>query len=108
MPPKKEVEQETTVTVRNFWRSRRRVIYAAAWTLLFCIAVADLGLVSQQLHRGGNDIENYGNMMFKHILGIHLFSIILIFLMCIGHFYAPLGRKCYSLDRLRYETEISL
>ncbi|KAG5716870.1 hypothetical protein E4T56_gene3386 [Termitomyces sp. T112] len=95
MPPKKDVEKETKVTVTNFWHSPRRVLYAAAWTLVFCFAVAELGLVSQQLHRGGNDIENYGNMMFKHILGILLFSIILVFLMCIGHFYAPLGLMAF-------------
>ncbi|KAG6872294.1 hypothetical protein C0995_011190 [Termitomyces sp. Mi166 len=105
MPPKKEVEQETTVTVSNFWHSPRRTIYAVAWILVFCIAVAELGLVSQQLHRGGNNIENYGNMMFKHILGILLFTMILIFLMCIGHIYASIGRKCYFPVPRRYQTK---
>ncbi|KAG6860413.1 hypothetical protein C0991_011980, partial [Blastosporella zonata] len=58
---------------------------------MFCIAASALGIVSQQLQRGGNDYANYGNMMFKHVLGIMLFSCLLVFVMCMGHFYASIG-----------------
>ncbi|KAF5373416.1 hypothetical protein D9615_009471 [Tricholomella constricta] len=82
-------EQDTeVVTVRTFASSPRRALYAASWILLFCIAAAELGLISQQLHNGGNSYEGYANKMFKHILGLLLFSVILVFLMCIGHFFA--------------------
>ncbi|KAG6837590.1 hypothetical protein H0H93_007004 [Arthromyces matolae] len=89
--PKKEVEKETSVTAGNFWKSPRRAIYAVSWILLFCIAASVLGLVSEQLQRGGNSYANYGNMMFKHVLGILLFTVILTFLMFIGHFYGSIG-----------------
>ncbi|GLB39538.1 hypothetical protein LshimejAT787_0700480 [Lyophyllum shimeji] len=70
---------------------RRRFIYGFAWALVFCIAAAELGLVSQQLHNGGNSYDNYGNKMFKHVLGLTLFSILFTFLLCIGHFYSSVG-----------------
>jgi hypothetical protein len=46
-----------------------------------------LGLVSQQLHNGGNLVTNYATPGFKHVLGLLLFTVILTFLICIGHFF---------------------
>ncbi|KAG6854294.1 hypothetical protein C0991_008543 [Blastosporella zonata] len=91
MGQKKDVEKEVSVTSRNFCASPRRALYATAWILAFCIAASALGIVSQQLQRGGNSYANYGNMMYKHVLGVVLFSCLLVFLMCIGHFFTTIG-----------------
>ncbi|GLB39539.1 hypothetical protein LshimejAT787_0700490 [Lyophyllum shimeji] len=67
----------------------RRNLYILVWALVFAIAASELGLVSHQLHRGGNADEHYGSREFKHALGLGLFSCLLTFLMCLGHPWGP-------------------
>lgn len=74
-----------------FVRSPRRILYAIAFFLVFALTVSELGLVSQQLQRGGNAYENYPGKEFKHDLGILLFSCIGTLLYLIGHFYVSFG-----------------
>ena len=57
----------------------------------FDSAVSELGLVSQQLQRGGNGYEKYPGKEFKHDLGLLLFSCIGTLLYLIGHFYTSMG-----------------
>ncbi|KAF8064861.1 hypothetical protein FPV67DRAFT_158211 [Lyophyllum atratum] len=75
--------------------NRRRILYGVAWALLFAIAAAALGLVADQLQRGGNSYDNYGSMSFKHILGLTLFSSLLIFFMFIGHYFTSVTMMAF-------------
>ncbi|KAF8917950.1 hypothetical protein CPB85DRAFT_1284157 [Mucidula mucida] len=82
-----EKQGSQSLTFRTFWRSPRRVLYAVAFFLVFALTASELGLVSQQLHNGGNDYANYPGMEYKHDLGLLLFSCVFTFLYLIGHIF---------------------
>ncbi|KAK0186041.1 hypothetical protein F5146DRAFT_1069012 [Armillaria mellea] len=86
MPEKKEYVQSP---FKAFITSPRRMLYAIAFFLVFALTTSQLGLVSQQLHNGGNDYANYPGMEYKHDLGLLLFSCVFTYLYLIGHLYAP-------------------
>ena len=55
-------------------------------------AAAELGIVSDLLHEGGNSYANYPTMEFKHDLGILLFSCIVTFLFILSHPWSNIFR----------------
>lgn len=57
------------------------------------VAASELGLVSDILHRFGNDVANYPGQEFKNILGLILFSCIATFLYILGHYWAGFVSK---------------
>ncbi|KAK0229140.1 hypothetical protein ARMGADRAFT_1080902 [Armillaria gallica] len=85
MPEKKEYVQ---TPFKAFITSPRRMLYAIAFFLVFALTTSQLGLVSQQLHNGGNDYANYPGMEYKHDLGLLLFSCVFTYLYLIGHLYS--------------------
>ncbi|KAF5313729.1 hypothetical protein D9611_010095 [Ephemerocybe angulata] len=81
MPPKAQKEP----AVRRITPSVRSVLYALAFGWLFLLTGSELGLVSQQLHRGGNNYANYGSKQYKHALGLLLFSCLSSLLVILSH-----------------------
>ncbi|KAK4702329.1 hypothetical protein P7C70_g3896, partial [Phenoliferia sp. Uapishka_3] len=74
---------------KKLWTARH-IVYMCTYILVFCIACSELGLVSQQLHNGGDcnggDCDYPGgNGLWKHDLGLLLFTVIWTLLVCLGH-----------------------
>lgn len=67
------------------FRYLRPGLYGFTFALIFCLAAAELGIVSDLLHEGGNSYALYPSMEFKHDLGILLFSCIITFLYVFTH-----------------------
>ncbi|TEB21128.1 hypothetical protein FA13DRAFT_164644 [Coprinellus micaceus] len=63
----------------------RTILYAIAFVLIFSLTCVELGLVSEQLHKYGDDYSNYGSKQYKHILGLLLFSVIVSLLVMLSH-----------------------
>lgn len=68
----------------------RQTLFVAFFTFFCAIDLSLLGLVSEQIHKYGNDWTSYPNGMFYHALGLALFATIfyLIFGLChwaLGH-----------------------
>ncbi|KIK70560.1 hypothetical protein GYMLUDRAFT_32604 [Collybiopsis luxurians FD-317 M1] len=59
------------------------------------MTVAELGLVSDLLHKGGNTITNYPSAEFKHVLGLLLFTCIASLLYLIGHTFISMGLNIF-------------
>ncbi|KAF5392529.1 hypothetical protein D9757_002314 [Collybiopsis confluens] len=59
-------------------------------------AVAELGLVSNLLHKGGNIVTAYPSAEFKHILGLLLFTCIASLLYIIGHSFMSMGLNIFA------------
>ena len=71
--------------------SLRSVLYLLAFIWIFCFTVAELGLVSNQLHKYGDDYTNYGTKAYKHALGLLLFSTIASLLVLLAHPFVSVG-----------------
>lgn len=94
MSEKIQKKDKVDETPKRF--TTKRILYAVTFFLIFALSVSELGLVSQQLHNGGNSYDNYPGMEYKHDLGILLFSCIYTFLYLIGHAYASFGSALLS------------
>ncbi|KAM0751130.1 hypothetical protein T439DRAFT_347723 [Meredithblackwellia eburnea MCA 4105] len=81
----------------GFFSSTRHILYVVAFSLIFALTVAELGLVSQQLHNGGNQASHYPTKEYKNDLGILLFNCIFTLLILIGHKYLNLIMGAFFL-----------
>ncbi|WWC66393.1 uncharacterized protein I206_100295 [Kwoniella pini CBS 10737] len=70
---------------KNVFSTGRQTFWAVFFILWFCIDVAELGLVSQQLHKYGNQTISYPTGEYYHALGLLLFSTIIGLLFCLFH-----------------------
>ncbi|KAF9074156.1 hypothetical protein BDP27DRAFT_1359680 [Rhodocollybia butyracea] len=86
---KKKEEITSRYRTNKFW------LYSVAFVFLFGMTAAELGLVSDLLHKGGNNVENYPSAEFKHDLGILLFTCIAEFLYIIGHAFIEMGLNIF-------------
>ncbi|KAJ3721873.1 hypothetical protein C8R42DRAFT_668662 [Lentinula raphanica] len=77
------------------YRTRKFWIYTCAFALMFGMTGAELGLVSDLLHEGGNNEANYPSAEFKHDLGILLFTCIASLLYIIGHAFISMGLNIF-------------
>jgi len=89
-PGKKEVDN------RPFVLSIRSVAYGISFFLIFCLTCAELGLVSQQLHEHGRWAQNYASLQYRNVLGLLLCAVILSLLICIFHYWLPIGVVVFS------------
>ncbi|KAF8958678.1 hypothetical protein BDZ97DRAFT_1840841 [Flammula alnicola] len=87
-PNNKEGEVEDT---RRFVPSIRSILYALGFFLIFSLTCAELGLVSQQIHKFGRFAENYASLEYKNSLGLLLAAVIISLLLCFAHFWTPVG-----------------
>ncbi|KDR66737.1 hypothetical protein GALMADRAFT_106133 [Galerina marginata CBS 339.88] len=76
---------------RPFVPSIRSILYAITFFLIFCLTCAELGLVSQQIHKYGRYAENYASLQYKNVLGLLLCAVIISLLLCLTHFFIPIG-----------------
>ncbi|PPQ74682.1 hypothetical protein CVT26_007665 [Gymnopilus dilepis] len=86
-PGKKDV----AVDNRRFVPSIRSFLYAIAFILIFCCTCAELGFVSQQIHKYGRWPWNYASLEYRNILGLLLAGVIISLLVVIFHVYLPIG-----------------
>ncbi|KAK4704568.1 hypothetical protein P7C70_g1640, partial [Phenoliferia sp. Uapishka_3] len=81
--------KEEKIQSTGFFARPSRILFAISFILAIVLAVAELGLVSQQLQNGGNDSGNYPGREFKYNLGeadsILLFTIILTLIISLTH-----------------------
>lgn len=73
-----------------FW-TRRQIIIFSFYAFYFAVNVSLLGLVSEQLHKYGNDWTVYPDGRWKHALGLGLFIGIFFTMVAIAHYF--LGHK---------------
>jgi len=85
----RDQEVITRYRTKKFW------LYTLAFTLLFGLTAAELGLVADLLHKGGNVESRYPSAEFKHDLGILLFSCIVSLLYIIGHAFISMGLNIF-------------
>ncbi|KAF5328254.1 hypothetical protein D9619_013391 [Psilocybe cf. subviscida] len=71
---------------RTFVRSRRSILYAIGFALIFAITCADLALISQQLHKYGNHSSNYPSTEYRNVLGLGVAAAVVSLLLCFLHF----------------------
>ncbi|WVQ85107.1 hypothetical protein IAT38_007272 [Cryptococcus sp. DSM 104549] len=79
--------------IKSVFSTRRQIIYAVLFILWFCIDVSLLGLVSQQIHKYGRELDNYPTGKYQHALGLLLFSTLAGLLFSIFHW--ALGLTIY-------------
>jgi hypothetical protein len=77
------------------YRTKKFWLYALAFALMFGMTVAELGLVSDLLQQGGNDVTKYPSPEFKHDLGLLLFTAIATLLYIIGHPFLGMGLNIF-------------
>lgn len=63
----------------------RTVLYATAFVLIFSLTCVELGLVSEQLHKYGNDYTHWATKQYKHAIGLLLFTVIVSLLVMLAH-----------------------
>ncbi|TFK38763.1 hypothetical protein BDQ12DRAFT_651100 [Crucibulum laeve] len=83
------------VSRRKFVPSLRSILYALAFFLAFALTVTELGLVSQQLHKYGNQYTNYASMEYKNALGLLLAAVIMSLLFTLFHFQLGPGQAAF-------------
>ncbi|KAK2460938.1 hypothetical protein APHAL10511_007408 [Amanita phalloides] len=71
--------------------SVRALAYGITFFLIFALTVAELGLVSEQMHIHGNSAANYPTLQYKNVIGILLFSSIATLLFALTHFWASVS-----------------
>jgi hypothetical protein len=76
---------------RLFVPGLRSILYATTFFFLFAFTVAELGLVSQQLHKYGNTYQHYASMEYKNGLGLLLAAVIVSLLFTIFHYWTSVG-----------------
>ncbi|WWC86412.1 uncharacterized protein L201_001289 [Kwoniella dendrophila CBS 6074] len=78
-------------TLRQIFSTSRQIFYACFFILWFCIDVAELGLVSEQIHKyGGRESVNWPTGKYGHAIGLLLFSTIIGLLFGIFHWFVGL------------------
>ncbi|WVQ97565.1 hypothetical protein IAU59_004679 [Kwoniella sp. CBS 9459] len=78
-------------SLKVVFSTARQVFYACFFILWFCIDVAELGLVSQQIHKHGRETADWPTGKVQHAMGLLLFSTIFGLLFCIFHWALGLG-----------------
>jgi len=61
------------------------------YSLCRCSACAELGLVSDQLHKYGDTYEHYADKEYKHALGLLLFNSLASLLLTLAHPWLGVG-----------------
>ncbi|KAE9409168.1 hypothetical protein BT96DRAFT_931949 [Gymnopus androsaceus JB14] len=84
-----KVPQTSPRKTRKFW------MYACAFAFMFGMTAAELGLVSDLLHEGGNSDTNYPSKEYKHDLGLLLFTCIVSLLYIIAHSFISMGMNIF-------------
>ena len=56
-----------------------------------CPACAELGLVSQQIHKYGRFAENWASLQYRNVVGLLLCAVIVSLLITIFHFYLSIA-----------------
>lgn len=80
--------------------------YIATFAHLYFSAAAELGLVSDLLHEGGNSDTNYPSKEYKHDLGLLLFTCIVSLLYIIAHSFISMGSKCNNFFLENQGTDV--
>ncbi|KJA14164.1 hypothetical protein HYPSUDRAFT_49374 [Hypholoma sublateritium FD-334 SS-4] len=93
-PPKRKAEQEADN--RIFVPSTRSWIYLATFILIFCLTCAELGLVSQQIHKYGRWTFNYATLQYKNAIGLLLCACLISLLLCLGHYWIAVGGTAFT------------
>ncbi|WRT64300.1 uncharacterized protein IL334_001231 [Kwoniella shivajii] len=78
-------------SIRKIFGIGRQIFWASFFILWFCIDVAELGLVSQQIHKYGRETADWPTGEFYHAIGLLLFSTIIGLLFCIFHWAVGLS-----------------
>lgn len=87
-------DNEVPKTAMGRLFATRRQIYIFAFFIFYlCVNISLLGLVSEQLHKYGNEWTRYPDGRWYHALGLGLF--VGIFFTLFGIFHAWLGHKIY-------------
>lgn len=73
------------------FRSTRQILWFTLFALYFCLTAAELGLVSEQMHKHGNDASGWPNLQLKNAFGLLLFNCIFSLLFVLGHWALGLG-----------------
>ncbi|WWC99844.1 hypothetical protein V866_006752 [Kwoniella sp. B9012] len=90
---KKATSSRPRPSVKSIFSTSRQAFYASFFILWFCIDVAELGLVSQQIHKYGRFAENWPTGKYQHAMGLLLFTTIIGLLFSIFHW--ALGLTMY-------------
>ncbi|WVF70341.1 hypothetical protein IAT40_005131 [Kwoniella sp. CBS 6097] len=80
-------------SLKQIFSTSRQVFYACFFILWFCIDVAELGLVSQQIHKHGRELDDWPTGKVQHAMGLLLFSTLFGLLFCLFHW--ALGLTLY-------------
>ncbi|EDR10893.1 uncharacterized protein LACBIDRAFT_315853 [Laccaria bicolor S238N-H82] len=91
MANEKKVVEEEEDTPKLFVWSIRSISYIIGWVLIFSLTCAELGLVSQQIHKFGRETSHYASLMWKNDLGLLLAAVIVSLLVTIFHYQLGLG-----------------
>ncbi|PPQ87894.1 hypothetical protein CVT25_001236 [Psilocybe cyanescens] len=83
--------QKVEADNRRFVPSIRSILYVIGFGLIFALTCAELGLVSQQIHKYGRFAENYASLQYKNVLGLLLCAVIVSLLVTIFHLYLSIG-----------------
>jgi len=87
-----EPKAKKNIQVSRIFSSSRMIFYFVLWTLYFCIDVAMLGLVSQQVHKyGGQNRFNYPTQEYGHAMGLLLFSAVFGLIISLAHWFFSLN-----------------
>ncbi|WWD17732.1 hypothetical protein CI109_102173 [Kwoniella shandongensis] len=87
------VARQSRFPIRSVFSTTRQTFYAVFFILWFAIDVSLLGLVSQQIHKYGQEQSNYPSGKYQHALGLLLFSTLIGLLFSIFHW--ALGLTVY-------------
>ncbi|KAH9479940.1 hypothetical protein JR316_0008537 [Psilocybe cubensis] len=83
--------QKVEADNRKFVPSIRSILYLIGFVLIFALTCAELGLVSQQIHKYGRFAENYASLQYKNVLGLLLCACLVSLLVTIFHLFLNVG-----------------
>ncbi|KAF4611020.1 hypothetical protein D9613_006477 [Agrocybe pediades] len=72
---------------RRFVPSIRSIFYLISFILIFGLTCAELGLVSQQIHKYGRFAENWASLQYRNVVGLLLCAVLVSLLITIFHFW---------------------
>lgn len=85
-----EKRAKTRTNYAQIFNQKRQIVWFALFVLWLCIDIAELGLVSQQIHERTRDVSSWPNAETQNAMGLLLFACIISLLFGLFHWAASL------------------
>ncbi|GFZ43685.1 hypothetical protein JCM24511_01405 [Saitozyma sp. JCM 24511] len=88
--PGSEKHAKARTNYAQIFNQKRQIVWFALFVLWLCIDIAELGLVSQQIHERTRDVSSWPNAETQNAMGLLLFACIISLLFGLFHWAASL------------------